>query len=106
MFDPRQIFCRSLLLRQHQNKQELVSITHSYETRNKNNLSRIPKMGKTISQRSYLFLGPKLYNIIPADFKSINSYTLFKSRINSWIKSKLRIEIHGLIDLKNVYYIE
>ena len=81
MLDIRQLFCLSLLARKHVNKSELISIEHNYETRLKMHATRLPKTSKTVTQRSYYFLGPKLYNIIPPDIKLINSLKLFKSKI-------------------------
>lgn len=105
VFDLRQIFCYSILVRQYRNRHELERVDHNYGTRSKEHSTRVPKVDKTIAQRGYDFLGPRIYNMIPVELKGIQSEGLFKSRIKRWIHGKDRNEIAGMVDLKNVSYI-
>lgn len=104
LFDLRQIFCNSLLVRQFKNKHELVKIDHCHETRfREGGSSKVPKVEKTLTQRGYYYLGPKIFNMLPPDIRNIQSESLYKSRIKKWIHSKNRYEIHSMIDMKNSY---
>lgn len=103
IFDIRQLFCIAVLVRQFLKKNELVCINHSYLTRQKANMVRVPKTDKTVTQRSYYFLGPKLFNNLPDDIKTANSRAVFKRKLNTWLTCKTRLEIHSLMDLKNTY---
>lgn len=104
IFDTRQLYCQTLLIRQHTNKNELKSITHDYNTRYKVNSNVVPKTEKTIAQRCFTYLGPKIYNILPPKIKKINSRNMFKNQLKKWIADIPRLEIHKIIDLKNTYY--
>ena len=102
VFDIRQIFCYVILNRQHRYKSKLVPVSHQYTTRTKAADSmQTRKVDKTLTQRSYYYLGTRIYNKIPPDYKKINSLQLFKSKVKKWLKEKPRDEIHKLIDLKN-----
>ena len=76
IMDIRQLFCLTILVRQHKNKSELEEIDHTYQTRYGSNTNRIPKTEKTIVQRCYFYLGLKIHNFIPSDLKKINSINL------------------------------
>lgn len=102
VFDIRQLFCFSLLVKQHTYKEVVVPI-HNYSIRNMTDKVRVPKAGKTITQRSFYYLGPRIYNSLPTELKTINSILLFKKKIKCWIESKSRLEVHSLIDIKNIY---
>lgn len=103
ILDIRQLFCLAILIRQHKNKGELKEIEHTYQTRYRINATRVPKVEKTIAQRCYYYLGPKIYNIIPPEMKKLNSIHLFKKKIKEWIQNKSRMDIRKLIDIKNIY---
>ena len=104
MLDIRGYFCLMILTNQHKNRAQLCHLDHRYETRNKENTTKTPATTKTMTQRSYYFLGPHIYNKIPNTLKAINSNKLFKKRIKTWILEKPRIYIHSLIDIENTYY--
>lgn len=96
--DIRQLFFLNTLIRQHLNKRELRSINHDYNTRYKINSNYLPASHKNLLQRSYGYLGPKFYNIIPPDLKSINSKSLFKNKIKKWMKTIPRNQIHAYFE--------
>nr|CAI5836261.1 unnamed protein product [Callosobruchus analis] len=102
VFDIRQLFCHSVLMRQHCNRSELISIDHYYATRNPLKY-KTPRVGKTVTQRSYFFLGPRLYNLLPDEIKQLNSKSMYRSSSKKWIKSKSRKEIHRLLGINTVF---
>lgn len=95
--DPRQLFFFRVIVRQHQNKYELLDIDHHYNTRYKLNSNQVPKAEKNVLQRNYIFLGPKLYNLVPPENKIINSVKLFKRKIRRWMATISRQQIHKYI---------
>lgn len=97
ILDIRQLFLLQVLIRQHKNKHELIQIEHNYETRYKECSTVVPKPEKNILQRSYFYLGPKLYNIIPSEIKKINSINLFKNRIKKWVNTIERHQVHQYV---------
>ena len=103
MLDIRQHFCLSVLLRQHKHKMDINTVQHKHDTRNKEDKIKVPKTTKTITQRSYYFLGPRIYNSISPELKKLNSINLFRKKIRKWILTKSRNYIHSLIDIKNYY---
>lgn len=101
VFDIRQLFCYSVLMKQHTVK-KFIPADHNYPLRSLDNFSQIPRVDKTVTQRSFYYLGPKLYSKLPADLKVLNSLSLFKKRLRVWMQSKSRLEIHSMVDMKNV----
>lgn len=104
MLDMRQLFCYATMIKQYTYKKYDVS-SHDYSLRNQNSYIYIPRVGKTITQRSFYYLGPKLYSSLPDEIRSLNSLKMFKNKVMKWIRTKSRLEVHSLIDLKNIYYI-
>lgn len=104
IFDLRQLFCHTILMNIYKNKNNLRNIGHEYSTRYKEKSTKVPKMNKTIGQRSFIYLGPKICNVLPKSLKEINSHSLFKSKTKMWVSQQPRNKIHQLIDMKNDYY--
>lgn len=104
LLDIRQLFFMQTVIRQHKNKHELQQIEHNYNTRHRENSTVILKPEKNVLLRSYLYLGPKLYNLISLENKRINSDKLFKNKIKKWIHIVPRMQIHQYVDIKNIYY--
>lgn len=102
-FDIRQTFSLTLLVYQRKYILSSKLVHHIYNTRYKERALDVPKMAKTIGQRCYVFLAPKLFNKIPIEIKNLNSLSLFKQEAKKWINMKSRNEIHDLINLKNAY---
>lgn len=105
LFDLRQLFCQSILVNQQKQKSCLKKIAHKYETRHKKYNIKTPISHKTIGQRGYTYLSPRIYNCIPMELKELNSINLFKNRIKKWIQDRPREYIHQLIDIKNFWYL-
>lgn len=97
ILDIRQLFCQTLILYQKNHICKNQIVDHSYNTRFKSNSIAIPKMEKTIGQKSFTFLSPKVYNAIPNHLKEVNSIKLFKRKLSEWIIATPRTVIHRLI---------
>lgn len=70
--------------------------SHKHNTRQKN-LQTVPFMTKSIGQRSYDYLAPKLFNTLPEELK-ILSGNLFKNKLKTFLKLTPRAVIHGFIE--------
>lgn len=86
VFDINQLFIRSALIftyKKHDLKQLVVS---NYNTRNRSNkLVQIPLATKTTTQRFLTYYGPKLYNILPLEIRTINSIKLFNKKVTRYL---------------------
>lgn len=101
--DIRQLFTKTVIIYQHLHKNDLKKISHTYSTRAViQNLAYIPKAEKIILQRNYTYLGPKLYNKVPAEIKNENKYSTFKTKLKLWLLEKPRSEIHTWSDPRNL----
>lgn len=98
VFDIRQLFYYNSNINYHRKKQYIVN-PHEHNTRKKGRFVT-PFMTKTIGQRSYVFLAPRLYNTIP-DIAKINNIFSFKRRLKAFITTIPRETIHKYIDTKN-----
>lgn len=49
---------------------------------------QLPKIKKTVAQRSFIYLAPLLYNQLPVDIKETKNNRTFNRRVKTWIKSK------------------
>lgn len=105
LLDIRQLFCQILLLNQYKQKNISLPITHKHNTRYKQHSVTLSMANKTIGQRSHAYIGPKIFNLLPAEIKSNNSTNKFKYDIKKWITNTPRLKIHSLVDAKNTYNI-
>lgn len=105
IFDLRQLFCQNMLIHQYKNKADLKNIEHDYNTRHKEQAIQVPRTDKTIGQRCYYYIGPRIYNEVPIEIKRINSISLYKTKIKHWIMNKPRLFFHQIVDKKNFYQI-
>ena len=60
-----------------------VSSIHSYNTRNRNNIS-VPRCNLTTSQSSFRFQSAKEWNSIPEQIKSLESHASFKNNLRKF----------------------
>lgn len=95
----RQLFALTLIIEQKINKSKQL-IIHNYPTRYKDMSVTVPNVDKTFTQRSYYFLGPRIYNQVLPEIKKINSLQLFKKKVKYWLLSKPTSYTCQLIDLK------
>ena len=101
ILDPRQLYCEKILTEVHKVKNNMKRKEHTYGIRNKEKLISVPKMCKTIGQRSYQYIGPRVYNSLPEYVTNLTSQIIFKRKVKDWINSQMRHKIHQLIDIKN-----
>lgn len=99
LFDIRQIFYFSVNMKKHQKRNINMYPTHFYNTRQKDKCLH-PLMLKTIGQRSYHYLAPKLYNTVPDEIRNIRSIPLFKKKLKIYILEQNRKMFSDYIDLK------
>lgn len=97
IFDIRQLFYFTSNVKYHITKKNPP--IHDYNTRNKHQYLP-PFMAKTIGQRSFVFLGPKLYNTVPEVIKQMTIVS-FKTKLKSHILSLPREIIHNFTQIHN-----
>lgn len=95
--DIRQLYCIRTLIKQYKKTSELAHHTHSYQTRHKKN-AVLPKTKKSILQRSFKYIGPKLYNYIPESIKTL-PFHIFKKKVKNWTTEMDRKTIHEYINV-------
>lgn len=98
ILDIRQLFCLNVLLNVFQNKSNIQTITHNYETRHKQSSCQRPRSEKTVGQRNYLYLSPRIYDILPERIKNIATLGLFKKKVKQWITQTPRCAFHDLVN--------
>lgn len=102
ILDQRQLFFLSMTINLFKNKEHINTANHNIETRSRANFQPIvPKMKKTIGQRSYSYLSSFVYANIPLNIRNIKSLPLYKRKVKNWLKSTSRIKILEIIDRKN-----
>ena len=97
MFDLRQLFCLEILKNSYKNKVMHSSIDHEYETRFKQDNCPEPRANKTVGQKSYCYLAPRLLNMLPPEIKSSVNIKIFKNKCKTWLKHLHRQRLHDLI---------
>lgn len=101
VLDLRQLFFLKINISQNLNKDKLQLAKHSYNTRKQKTAYITPKANKTIGQRCYNYLGPRLYNSLPQNLRCENSHKIFKKKLKEYILKTPRLDIHRAIDIKN-----
>ncbi|CAH1099726.1 unnamed protein product [Psylliodes chrysocephalus] len=72
---------------------------HYYNTRNRN-LHHLPQVGKSLTQRSFAYLAPKMYNQLPESIKNLIHKSTFKIQIKNLLFNTSRQIINDLIESK------
>lgn len=101
LWDIRKLYCWSVLgnIKLNMTGQQMVS--HGRHTRYSILSVVIPKVQRTIFQRSHSFLGPRIYSALPVHIKMIVNIKKYKKEIKKWISSKSKRFIENIVDLKN-----
>lgn len=82
----RQLYYKNLLILQYKNKHMLTKVNHPYATRSKvNENNEIKRVEKKIGQKSFKFLGPRIFNKLPTEIRNSQSVNQFKYKIKRWI---------------------
>lgn len=98
ILDIRQLFCYTVLCRQYQHKNHIDLVDHRYGTRQRGVLCRTAMCRKKIGQRNHLYIGQKLFNVLPQDIRESTSLSIYKRRVKDWMFSNTRGYIHELVD--------
>ena len=65
---------------------------HGYNLRRKCNFL-VPKPNLSIFKRSFLYLGPKIFNNLPCSIKELKSLNIFCKKAKDWLLSYDNINI-------------
>lgn len=99
LLDIKQIYVFKVLFLQHKVKHELDNISHDHCTRyKKSSQTKSLKASKRLSQRSFCFVGSRMYPRVPDNVKNIIYIKLFKSELMKWIISIPRLTIRKYIN--------
>lgn len=98
ILDLRQLYILSVSIKQFKTKDNLCYVDHPHKTRHKVKVSvKTPIATKSITQKSYAFLAPRLYNYLPDEIKNIKNLNLFKKKIKLFILNSEQDIMHNLI---------
>lgn len=100
VLDVRQCYIKKITICVHKNKNKTITVDHNHQTRSKsrNDLS-IPICNTAAYQKVFSYLGPKIYNKIPSQFK-LCELSSFGTKITKWLLDLGRTDSEKL--LKNV----
>lgn len=99
LLDIRQLYLTKSLLFQHKKRNELQRIQHRYETRHKlTNITQTIKTKKSHTQRSFMYIAPRIYRMLPNEIKTSNVDKHFKKELIKWLKSTPRGVLHRLVE--------
>ena len=85
LFNLEQLYIKSIVRYMLKNQCYKNMLQHNLNTRNvANNNVFVPAMSHSATQRHICFVGPKLYNVLPLQFKN-KSYTKVKQKLKNWI---------------------
>lgn len=97
VLDSRQIYAEKILNNVYIGKIKIDQLDHIYDTRNKEMKFKNPKTMKRIGQRSFTYLAPRLYSLIPVEIRKLKRKKVFKRNIKIWIKEN-RLLIENIIN--------
>nr|CAH7738545.1 unnamed protein product [Callosobruchus chinensis] len=101
VLDPKQLYCKSMLLKFYKDRTTIPVVSHKYKTRFRDSKNiEVPLMNKLVGQSCFLYLYPKVYNNVPARIKSIHSYSKFKYEIKKWIAAEGRTTISNILAIR------
>ena len=84
VLDIRQLYSYNVLMLQR--KHNLISFPdHDYNTRHKRTVGVKIKCKKAIGQKSYTYLGQKLYELMPQYIKDITNFSSYKKQVKAWL---------------------
>lgn len=99
VLDIRQLFAKSTLLHLQKHKFQVQKVEHKKNTRSQNldNLFR-PRSRKAIGQKTFTYIGPRIYNLLPENVKDLRNIHSFKRQIVSWILSLNTDILYNIIE--------
>lgn len=100
LFDLRQTYFYNVSTYMYQNPIQFEAAQYCrYDTRTRNTFL-VPLMKKTVGQRSFIYLGPKMINSLPFQVTDIHSIKKFKHLLKKFVLEN-KIKIEEIIDTKN-----
>lgn len=101
IFDIRQMYFYYICINQFKLKNQSKKVNHDYCTRGKKDKYETNVARKTVGQRCFSYLAPRIHNILPTEIKVINSLNTLKKKCKNYICEIPRDFIHAQIDIKN-----
>lgn len=95
--DVRQLYASKILSNVILGRIPITTLNHGYTTRGRYTYPP-PMCNKSIGQRSFAYLAPKIFNIIPDHLKNTSNIKKFKRLLKTWMNSANRQIIHRLIN--------
>lgn len=84
VYDIRQLYFYCIALRIFSEKKNFINHVHQTRSRSMRNIS-VVLMHTRIGQRCSTYLGPKVYNCIPFEIRSLNSKHIFKKKLKQFL---------------------
>lgn len=86
LLDIRQIYCYNMLVHQHHCNINDITTVHNHNTRfTAQRNFRTLKMQKTIGQKFFEYQSPKLFNLLPVEYKEIRHLRKYKNKVKNWL---------------------
>lgn len=86
VLDIKFIYCKTLLNYYYKNKNKYNVICHQYSTRLRNIIGLVlPTAVKTLTQKCFTYIIPRLCNILPIKIKQLNNIYKYKREIQKWL---------------------
>ena len=106
LLDIRQLYFYNICVYIYNHKCSLEQVNHSYPTRLKAGChAKTTAAKKTIGQRSYVYLGTRVFNFLPVELKSLvmshNCKNLLKKKLKIFIFSVDRLVTNSIVNVRN-----
>lgn len=89
LFNIRQLYCYIVLVHHFKNLDSCPIVEHLHSTRYRLFGSvRVPRMIKSIGQRHFGYVGPRLFNVLKSEATVESSFNKFRRQIRRWIVEK------------------
>lgn len=98
VFDLRQLFAFCVLNGLRCSGENIDIVRHTYQTRQRGVLCKTHRCHKTIGQRSYWYIGQRLFNILPIHIRNVASPVAYKIRLKRWLLELPRRRLHELFE--------
>jgi hypothetical protein len=80
----KQLYSLTVLITQKNNKNKNFT-KNKYPTRGQKLAIQLPQISKTLTLRSHIYFGPRLFNTLPLEFRQLNSKNLYKKKVKQWL---------------------
>lgn len=97
VLDVRQLYMRKVILHTQRQRHHYTSVHHYHDTRHaKRNPVVPPTTSSSLAQRQFSYLGPKLLNLIPDEWK-LKSASILRYLVNDWLLMLGRAECENML---------